>query len=344
MKRNDGLDFLKFICAFLVICIHISFPGTFGIIIKTVARISVPVFFMITGYFYESTKRKNGELVQIKKLLYYFIGANALYLFWSLLLNLKELPVFFDTIVNMQTFIKFVFLNDSPFGGHLWYLSAVLYVLLIIFLFEKRWDRQKLYPLIPILLMADLVFGKYSLLIFGREFPVILVRNFLFVGLPYFLIGDMLFRYQTKIRSRKLFFILIFTMVNLFEYYALERFAVNATRDHYISTTILAICVFLLWNNPKWHTVSNRLFRRCCFIGEKLTVYIYILHPIFIGVLLKVSTIIKSNNFIRSMFSYVYPFVVFVVSILASWILYSRKSKTEMRVKESNPFISSHNY
>ena len=42
--------------------------------------------------------------------------------------------------------------------------------------------------------MTDLAFGKYSLVVFGKESPYILVRNFLCVGLPYFALGAMLKR------------------------------------------------------------------------------------------------------------------------------------------------------
>lgn len=50
-KRNTSIDFLRFICAFLVVCIHAPFPGVIGGCIKAVARIAVPIFFMSTGFF-----------------------------------------------------------------------------------------------------------------------------------------------------------------------------------------------------------------------------------------------------------------------------------------------------
>lgn len=50
-KRNIGIDILRFVCAFLVVCIHVPFPGVVGGCIKAVARIAAPIFFMSTGYF-----------------------------------------------------------------------------------------------------------------------------------------------------------------------------------------------------------------------------------------------------------------------------------------------------
>lgn len=50
-KRNEGIGILRLICAFLVVCIHIPFPGAIGQFIKAVARVAVPVFFISSGYF-----------------------------------------------------------------------------------------------------------------------------------------------------------------------------------------------------------------------------------------------------------------------------------------------------
>ena len=51
-KRNYGLDTLKLICAMLVICIHTPFPNDFGQYVMVISRIAVPIFLMITGFYY----------------------------------------------------------------------------------------------------------------------------------------------------------------------------------------------------------------------------------------------------------------------------------------------------
>ncbi|UEA30492.1 hypothetical protein LK422_03580 [Blautia massiliensis (ex Durand et al. 2017)] len=47
---------MKAICAFLIVCIHAPFPGKFGAYFTTLTRVAVPIFFMITGYFYGKRK------------------------------------------------------------------------------------------------------------------------------------------------------------------------------------------------------------------------------------------------------------------------------------------------
>ena len=50
-KRKEGLDLLRLICAFWVICAHKRFPGDVGVALAVFARLIVPIFLMITGFF-----------------------------------------------------------------------------------------------------------------------------------------------------------------------------------------------------------------------------------------------------------------------------------------------------
>ena len=43
--RNKSLDAVKAIAACLVVCIHVSFPGQAGQLVKVLARCAVPFFF-----------------------------------------------------------------------------------------------------------------------------------------------------------------------------------------------------------------------------------------------------------------------------------------------------------
>lgn len=62
-SRYNGLDILKCICAFLIIIIHTPFDSVFSDYLVALARIAVPVFLMITGFFisisFRLGKRKN---------------------------------------------------------------------------------------------------------------------------------------------------------------------------------------------------------------------------------------------------------------------------------------------
>ena len=94
---------------------------------------------MITGFFYPETVAKKRELKQFGKIFTITIGANLFYLLWEILLavekreNIKEaLLARFEKRVPED----FILWNFSPLSPHLWYLQALLYVLVIAFIVE----------------------------------------------------------------------------------------------------------------------------------------------------------------------------------------------------------------
>lgn len=84
-KRNNSIDNLKAICTFLIVCIHVPFPGEIGAYFITLTRIAVPIFFMITGFFYLDIIFYHKEVKQIKKILKLLIEANVFFLIWNIL-------------------------------------------------------------------------------------------------------------------------------------------------------------------------------------------------------------------------------------------------------------------
>lgn len=83
----DWLDILKAICAFCVVCIHYPFLGKIDDYIVIVSRSAVPVFFMITGFFYSDVRNKGRETAQILKITSLCLVSNAAYFLWGLFLS-----------------------------------------------------------------------------------------------------------------------------------------------------------------------------------------------------------------------------------------------------------------
>ena len=317
-SRADNIDILKAICAFLIVCIHIPFPGTIGAYFTALTRIAVPIFFMITGYFYKDTIAAGKEKRQIRKILRLFLISNLVYLVWNCTLyaiRIREGVIgYLSDIFSLKSLLKFMLLNDSPFSGHLWYLGAILYVLVIIYCLDKIHCRKCLYWIAPFLLAVDLILGKYSMVLFHREFPYILVRNFLFVGLPYFCIGCVLRDNFDKIKKHSKMMpigVVIFSITTLLERFILENLQLNTTRDHYISTTFLAIAVFglMLSRDTSAHSHCEKMLAE---VGRRYSTWIYILHPFFI----KVIEFVVEKIGMERVFRYVAPFVIYFVTLL----------------------------
>lgn len=218
-------------------------------------------------FFYKAPKLKG----QIKKIAGLFIQANGLYLLWDIFYGFASGN---KMHITLRAIIKFIFLNESPFYGHLWYLGAILYVLVIVWFVERIHCIKTLLLLTPVLLIGDLIFGKYSLLILGKEFSYILVRSFLFVGIPYFALGILMKEKKFRIG---VWGIPVFIITTFLERFILVSLNVNAVRDHYISTTFLAIAVFsfvLEYKGTVWQVAAK--------IGSEYSTWVYIIHPNFI--------------------------------------------------------------
>lgn len=327
MSRVEQIDILKTICTFLIVCIHVPFPGTGGEYFTVLTRIAVPIFFMITGYFYSDIVAEGGECKQIKKITVLLLLSNLIFLLWdlfTLILKGKRVMPFLRSTFTTKGILKFILLNESPFAGHLWYLGAILYVLLIVLLTDSLKCRKYLYCATPFLLIADLLFGKYSLVVFHREFSHIIVRNFLFVGIPYFSLGclirslydEVYVKSIERIRNKVLLLLIVLlSTTSLIERFILETIGMNATRDHYVSTTFLAIIVFIFTLHryiQAGKMVNFPLVKVAVTIGRKYSAWLYILHPIFIQGLGAIANKIA----VYSIYKYVAPMVVYFVTLI----------------------------
>lgn len=197
MKRFNNIDALKFVCAVLVILLHDHTP--YSDYVLPITRCAVPCFFIISGYLIFNVDKekfaahlKNG----VSKMLQIMVWSTVLFAVVKFVFAFKNDDFSF---LSRNALVDFILLNENPFGFHLWYIGAYLYVLIIVYLLLQKGKLKWVYYAIPFLLIADLCFGKYSLLIWHREFPVVWLRNFLFVGIPYFAIGMMLKQYKNMI-------------------------------------------------------------------------------------------------------------------------------------------------
>lgn len=316
-NRNIGLDILKSIAAFFIDCIHAPFYGEFGKYATSIARCAVPIFFMITGFFYNEKVNRLKSNNQILKILKLCIISNIFYFIFKIIINNiddSKPTLFMNNIFSPKSMVKLFFFNESPIYIHLWYLNALLYVLIIMKLVIKYNLLRYMYIITPMLLLFDIIFGKYSLLLFNREIPYIYIRNFLFVGIPYFCIGNyiskkMYNKIKENSNKKYIFFIIIFIATTILERWILVKLNVNAVRDHYISSTLLAIALFLyflLYNSKRKCTKFEKLVGK---IGREYSTLIYILHPAVIEILSRLS--INSNLYQKG-----YPIVIFCITLI----------------------------
>lgn len=83
----------------------------------------------------------------------------------------------------------------------------------------------------------------------------------------------------------------------------------NPMREHYLSTTFLAICLFLLVLSFK-----NIKSSRVSLLGERDSLYIYVFHPLFIMILPYVIDNMPKNVYLC--YQCTAPFIVLVLTII----------------------------
>lgn len=196
--RNNSLDILKFVCAVAIVFLHAntSLKGYY----LPLTRFAVPCFFIISGYFLMGKDMDTRMSKGVRRILKITTYSSVLYAVVSFVRHRFEIT---SIIPSAKELAAFVLLNDNPWGFHLWYLTAYLYTLLICIYLYRSGKLNVAFYFVPLLLVVDLVLGKYSLLILNMEFPFILVRNFLFVGLPYFLIGTYIRQHEKTFLCQK---------------------------------------------------------------------------------------------------------------------------------------------
>ncbi len=323
-SRCIGLDVLKCVAAFVVVVLHYPFTGELIRYFTGWGRFCVPAFLMITGFFYASTVKRNKEIASIKKILFLVVSSNLLFFVYNMgMAFLKgNLTTYLKGLLNIDKLVEFLFFNESPFAGHLWYLNAILYTLIIMYFANKFNLLRFLNYLIPVLLCVDLVFGKYSMLILGREFPYLYVRNFLFVGLPYVLLGNLINKHYDKLnkmfsKSTLIILAVVFSVTATLERFIIISLDANVTREHFLSTTFFTIAVFLLalkfYSSEKVPGAVNLL----ATIGQRYSAWIYIIHPIVITLFnIVFGPIIAKVSFVQ----YIIPALVFVATCVIIYL------------------------
>ena len=299
LGRNSGIDVLKTFCILFVVILHTELLApVFGGNLESLCRFATPVFFIITGYFYSSTVKRGKAVSHIKRVIVLILVANAVFIainaVYCVCAN-ESLAEWLASMFTKKKLFDFVFFNSSFVTGHfasfhLWYLYALLYVLIIANVLRKFGLFRVLYFLTPVLLIGGLVAECFSTQIFGVNFSnsqgYCYYRNFLTVGIPYFCIGSILNRYAAKIRIKSIVLLLAFVFLqalSVLEMIIAKKVSHASSIDFFISTPLCAACAFLLFSNLFESRGVNKFCAALSEVGRNDVVWIYIYHlPIMV--------------------------------------------------------------
>lgn len=287
--RNWKFDYLKGISCIIVIFLHCPFYGILGDLVIYAFRFSVPLFFMITGY-YACSK---DDLWIRKKAFYLFkltVITEFLYFIWfvldccfirqeKLIEKLRSLPAFKHPV---QAVFFGYFFNET-----LWYLYAAFWTYLFLLLFRKIHFsvKSRVYYILPVILLCIQVLGRYCV----QSSPdldinvyVCIFRSSLLFGLPLTMIGSILAQQEDKIRNK---LSLAANICIIFAGYLMiiaEYFASGQYLDFHFSTLVISVGLFLLaFTYKKSDCPASNLLS---YVGHDLSMWIYLVHYFVISV------------------------------------------------------------
>lgn len=304
--RNNNIDLVKAIAAILVCFQHAAGTGFLSGYLLALSRIAVPLFMMITGYLYDSVIKKGKQKQQLKRYIQIAFGMFLLYLVYECGLHVvrHDLYSFLQDKFSRTRLVEFVLLNRPLAADHSWYMLAMIYTLFIAMIYHPMYGKRSIRRILIIAgIVGQLALGKYSLLLFGREFSSMLTRNAWFVGIPFFLIGieikELLIEHSknsvdNNIYTRYLWLTIGFTILCIIERALLISLDLNASRDSYILTTPLTISVFIMLLTWKNVNPDNLMVRLGCLY----TLPIYIIHPLLVKLEVRIFDMSTSWQFI----------------------------------------------
>ncbi len=196
---NPYLDITKFIMANSVICIHNCPPGEIGYTFDCLARVAVPFFFIIAGYY--SYNCKNRVLwKRLFRIINLFVGIYALSLLYggikTICISNGNIYEYLHSIISRVAVTNFLIygLTPFPFSNQLWFLVALViaYLYLIIMNSFVRNDRTReisLTVIMTVLLIGHFVVGTIIPIVTGITTVNYYYRNAWLFGIPIFVLG-----------------------------------------------------------------------------------------------------------------------------------------------------------
>lgn len=264
--RNLSIDVLKIILAFFVVFLHMhllrdSYPELSYVLVNGLFRIGVPVFLIITGYYfyYVDTTAK------LKK---WLIRTFLLYFIWSVI----YIPFWKDDH----------FLANFLFGyHHLWYLIGTFFAGIVLFVLRKKSVTFLSIAIVFLFscgyvlqLLGNLHYFKGQIDAELNFFPS--YRNFLFVCFPFLGIGYLIKKLNVEVKYKpSLLLVIVSVCLVVFEAffnYRIIKLSEKESIDLLISLLIACPLVFLYCKTSTATTDSKIL--------ASLSTAIYLVHPL----------------------------------------------------------------
>ena len=338
-RRNGALSMIKLIAAAMIVLAHVPFPGTLGDIWDVIVRFTVPFFCGVSGYYSYRVEVPKLQR-QLKKIVNLTILSSAVFFAWEVIFRAvirhKGLEGYLSDLLNVKTLARFIYIGENPFGGHLWYLSAMIVVYIIFIMYCRFWDTPDRINYTPLYCVA--VCGYIIQIALSIKFKRVglktdykLYRYCLNSALPGFCIGLFLREYRSRIVQNYAFthgkaigMIVLGTALSMVQWFGIGSMS-------FPIGMIPVVIAMMLWATEERDLKPQSPFMKSFFICvETCSTVVYVIHPL-------INKIIKNTTKMVPFFAeiqthnYLYPLFILAASLLigavVSIVLYGIGSK-----------------
>ena len=334
---NQPINILKAISAFLVVCIHVPFPGLVGDVIIAFARVAVPFFFYIAGFFFNKGSQQ-AELYSIsrkvKKLFKLLLLSEILYFSFYVSLQIMSKGLSLSAVktvisaelierywANLRSYLP---IFAPPFNGTFWFVGSLIAVYLLMYPIVK----YNLQGITLVCSIFTLCVGFLLSRVHWECFYDLPVDRLLpSLPIPFFMLGYYFRKYILSfdtLHNRTCIIVLCLGILLTIA----EQFTGKYTL--YIGSILILLPTMFLVTKYRNHIAVGRL---ACFmnhVGQNLSGDIYIFHMIVMAVVrIFFSHMLPSVENTR-IYLWVLPILVCLVTTLCAHINHLIKKKLNL--------------
>jgi surface polysaccharide O-acyltransferase-like enzyme len=313
---NKKLNFLKAIACFMVVIAHIRFPGLFGDIIWKATAYSVPIFLMIAGYF-SFGKKTDTIKRRLKQIAFVFLWAYASHFIFGVTKHLikHDLLTWLAEKFTWKSPFDYILWGYVSFASPLWYLIIMVEVYAFWYFVVRAEKERLVLRLLPLLLVT---YVGVAVFIETADMPWYYCNLFFVRGLSFFLLGYYLRTEEAqKLLHLKRYQLILLTVFGFTIIVTPTTFGLPIKfGDAGLIPCVLGLFALALQEPEKG------ICRPLEFIGDKLSLYIYVFHLIIGG-----NIILKICNFLHvsvseEIYAWFRPVLAVIMTTIFSAVLY----------------------
>lgn len=309
-NRNVSVDILRLFACFLVVCIHVqNYIGKD--FVMPLARTSVPLFFMISGYYFFSEK-KSEVIYKLKKsgvkIISLYIFVSFVYWMYSLCFCIINDGDFHRIPFGLWMVYVWIVDCSQPLheitGGALWYLTAMLQGIGLILCLVKLELIRKYHQYMKCfsfcLIFVGIVVQKYICFLKKEGIGMIPFNKLIFISFPFMILGFALAsENKKKCITRYPLCILLLLVVAIIEYNTVPNKPIQG--DVFLITLPLSYLIFS-------YVLTDPLgkFELLGELGKRYSLWIYCIHGLVLCTLVNSSLHVFASN----------PIIVFGISFV----------------------------